>query len=723
MFFTPKFRPGINKRDTGLRNEGGYSDSNLVRFRSGSPEPVGGWSLRSTSSFEGAARGAHSWRSSEGEPVLGFGTANGLYAFLGGAIKDITPRLHDTVLHNAFTADAATTVTVNLPFHRLTDGQEVTFSNHQSTIGGRTINGDYTVTVLNEHQFTITAGAGSAVTTAGGGYIDFVAELPDGVTETEISGYGTRSYGSGPYSAADSSVQELTVWSLASWGTNLLANRSGYGLFEWQPFVTYNDLAYNGSFTGSADGWSLGSGWSYGSNSVSGSGGATSTALTQNVEGVMEGGRTYRITFTVSSITGSMKFRVNAGATPAYVDVGEASSPITKAGTYTRIFVAPAEIKDIVFERDAGVPVTIDDVSLKIEERAYRITTAPPIIDAMFVDPRGVVLALGTVFTDGVYKPTGVRTSDLGNNRVWVPDTDNIASEIPLNGAGGRLMAGLAASEQNIVWGDDAVISLQYTGEVGAAYAATPLGSKCGLISRHAMVEQNGFVLWMSNSRQFYFFRGIGANSLGRAEIIECPIQEDVFDNLDWTQALKCHAGINPEYSEAWFFYPDTRDGSECSRVAAVEWTSGTWMAHRLARTAWQGSGIFQNPLALSYADNVGRIYAHEKGNTANGALLEAWIETSDFDAEEGDTLLMLIGVVPDIKDQSGNMQVDVYGRNYPHEDLRLLGTHIVEPGQRRVNFRYKCRQYRIRFSWIGTGGWGRMGAYRLDLKKTGAKR
>ena len=35
------FRPGINKESTAYANEGGWFDSNLVRFRKGLPEKIG----------------------------------------------------------------------------------------------------------------------------------------------------------------------------------------------------------------------------------------------------------------------------------------------------------------------------------------------------------------------------------------------------------------------------------------------------------------------------------------------------------------------------------------------------------------------------------------------------------------------------------------------------------------------------------------------------------
>jgi hypothetical protein len=77
------------------------------------------------------------------------------------------------------------------------------------------------------------------------------------------SGYGTGTYGSGAYGTS-SSTEEIRVWSLDNFGETLLANPSGYGLFQWQPEINYAELAVTGDFA-SSTGWATGTDWSIGS--------------------------------------------------------------------------------------------------------------------------------------------------------------------------------------------------------------------------------------------------------------------------------------------------------------------------------------------------------------------------------------------------------------------------------------------------------------------------
>ena len=673
------------------------------------PEPIGGWNIRTVSQFEGVARGIHAWRTLEGAPVFAFGTSTKLYASIGGGIRDITPPLHYTVLNDCFTTvNGSDVVTVYLEFHRLSEGDEVVFTNHQSTVGGLTIEGTYTVTsVLTSGRFTIThtSNATSDETTPTGGYVDFEAALPVGLEDAPLFGYGTGSYGAGSFGTAGNSSDEVRTWSLDNWGEFLLANPTSYGIFEWQPEVSYPDLAFDGTAITSS-GWAFGTGWAAGGVATAG----TSSNLSQDITEVLEGGRTYRVDFTVALTAGTVKFRVNAGTSPAVIDVGEASSEISKAGTYSRTFLCPADAQDIVFEKDSAFAGSVTNISYTLESKAQRITTAPPRVDGMFVDPRGVVVALGTTKITGDYSPTVARNSGLGNNREWIPDTDTIASEYVLRGGGGRLMAGLATSEQSLAWADNGVFSFQYQGQIGEAYNINLLGTKCGLISRASFTEQNGFVAWMSNTRNFYVFRGISTSSLGKPEAVQCPIAEDIFDNLDYNQALKCHAGINPEFMEAWFFYPDARDGNECSRVAALNWPTGLWMPHILERTTWESSGVFEDPIALSAN---GYIYNHETGNTANGGLLGSWIETGYFDSGEGEQLIPFKSIVPDVKDQVGDLGFTITRRMEANASEIVSRQYVATPTTERVNFRLKGRQFKIKLDWLTTGGWGRLGSFR----------
>jgi hypothetical protein len=86
-----KFRPGINRETTSYSNKGGWNDCDLVRFRFGYPEKLGGWEKYSTNTFLGSSRSLHSWANLEGNKYLGLGTEKKFYIEESEAYKDITP--------------------------------------------------------------------------------------------------------------------------------------------------------------------------------------------------------------------------------------------------------------------------------------------------------------------------------------------------------------------------------------------------------------------------------------------------------------------------------------------------------------------------------------------------------------------------------------------------------------------------------------------------------
>ena len=51
-----QFKPGVNRESTSFANEQGWFDSDLIRFRKGRPEKLGGWTKISSSTLTGTTR-------------------------------------------------------------------------------------------------------------------------------------------------------------------------------------------------------------------------------------------------------------------------------------------------------------------------------------------------------------------------------------------------------------------------------------------------------------------------------------------------------------------------------------------------------------------------------------------------------------------------------------------------------------------------------------------
>jgi hypothetical protein len=91
-----QLKPGVNRENTRYTNEGGWYESDKVRFRQGTPEKIGGWARISQNTFIGVCRSLWNWVTLAGQNLLGIGTSSKFFIENGGAYFDITP-IRETV--------------------------------------------------------------------------------------------------------------------------------------------------------------------------------------------------------------------------------------------------------------------------------------------------------------------------------------------------------------------------------------------------------------------------------------------------------------------------------------------------------------------------------------------------------------------------------------------------------------------------------------------------
>ncbi len=705
-YTTFAFQPGLIKDDSPLAAEGGYVDADKVRFASGRFQTIGGWDKVTAETYAGVPRGAHAWSDLQGRRYIAFGTAAKLHAIVGAHIRDITPLHSEGVITDPFTtANTESVVTVTHPAHGLSTGTEVTYPNTMPLVGGLLMTGTYPVTVIDEDTYTILSPNNATSTqAAGGGAVDFRAALPAGRVDGigEPGGYGTGGYGLGGYGTTNAIDFLPRVWFLDSWGETLVALPRGGGLYQWQPAIDYPELVVNGTFD-SAAGWTLGAGWSISGGSASAVVGAA-TNLDRAVP--LIAGYVYRVTLTAVVVAGTVSVSTNAGT------VGNASSPISRSGEYSRMFRAPPGATRLLLVKDAAFAGSIDNVSVTLESVAYRIDEAPNKNAAMFVDPHQIVVLLGTSTAGGVYNAMAVRWSDRQNIAQWAPATDNLAGDNIL-AQGSRLVSGIASRQENMIWSDSCAYTMQFTGDSTEPFQFHLSGSGCGLIGALARCEHNGVITWASRDN---FYRYTGA----APDPIPCTLRREFFDNLSPNQGEKIVAGILPAYSEVWFFKPDARDGIECSRYAAVRWDEGHWTAGTFDRSAWIKPGIFEHPIAFG---TDGKVYYHETGTSAVGGEIDWFIETGYFDIGDGDNIMFLRRIIGDFDDLQGPVYYLVSGRMFPNGVVRSDGPHLHNSLTNKIDLRFSARQMKLKIYGRSSPCFARMGAHRLDLIATGMKR
>ena len=260
-----QLRPGVNRESTSLANEGTWFEMDKVRFRSGYPEKVGGWTLDTGSaeatlqppsgSFWGVCRALFNWITLSGFNLMGLGTNLKYYIqqTAGGDFYDITPiRYESTVASNAFTtSNGLTTVVVNDAGHGAQDGDFVTISGVGGAINGipaAALNLEFRITYIDSGSYSITVSS-PATSSGTTGAADFAYQISTGNEIATVGvGWGAGGWGGdsggtltgwGEAAPAGLGVDlQMRLWSQANYGQDLLINPRGGALYLWKVNAT-----------------------------------------------------------------------------------------------------------------------------------------------------------------------------------------------------------------------------------------------------------------------------------------------------------------------------------------------------------------------------------------------------------------------------------------------------------------------------------------------------
>jgi hypothetical protein len=249
------FRPGVNKENTNYSGEGGWYDCDKVRFRSGFPEKIGGWTRYSNNQFLGVCRSLNQWTTLAGESLIGLGTNSKFYIEKGGAYFDITP-IYDTSVNVStatsgpfFASNGSSTLTVVDATYNPDQGDYVIFSGSANLGGNVTstvINTEYEVSsVINSTAYTVTipVAANASDTGHGGNTVTITYLYPSGLN---IYTFGLG-WGAGPWSrggwgsAATIGIgQQLRIWTQDNFGEDLIYAPRGGEIYYWDATTGVN---------------------------------------------------------------------------------------------------------------------------------------------------------------------------------------------------------------------------------------------------------------------------------------------------------------------------------------------------------------------------------------------------------------------------------------------------------------------------------------------------
>jgi hypothetical protein len=302
--------------------------------------------------------------------------------------------------------------------------------------------------------------------------------------------------------------------------------------------------------------------------------------------------------------------------------------------------------EDLIFGPRRG-PMYYWDNTSGVNTRAVELSTlsganaVPVIQNKIFIsDINRFVFALGcNEIGSSVIDPMLIRWSDQESAVDWTPSATNQAGSLRLSD-GSEIITAIQARQELVVFTDSAVYSLQYLG-APEVWGAQILGSNISILSPNALAIGSGRVYWMGVDK-FYAYDG-------RVQTLKCDLRRHIFGDFNQSQAGQVFAGTNEGFNEVWWFYCSA-NSTTVDRYVVYNYLEEIWYYGTLARTAWLDSGLQDYPIGATY---LGNLVQHENGvddnSTGTPAAINAYIESSEFDIEDGQNFGFVWRMLPDV--------------------------------------------------------------------------
>ena len=736
-----QFRPGVNREGTTLANEGGWFESDKVRFRSGYPEKIGGWVKDSGSqyttdvatgdpliepsgSFLGVCRSLWNWITLAGYNLVGLGTHLKFYIqnSPNGTFYDVTPiRLSNTIASNAFTTtNGSTTVQVN-DTSGVTVGDYILISGVSGPVNGipaADLNKEFVVaSVLSASAYTITVAtaANSSGTT---GACTIAYEMQKGSElATTANGWGAGGWGGALSPSAtttlngslNSSSTTITVVSTTGFAA------SGAICIEGE-YITYSGVTAT-TFTGCVRG--------YNSTAASHSSG---TSVFQYVgatgwgQGAATGFAVNLRLWSQSNFGENLIFNARGGAMNFWAV--SATPTVFNRG---QVIVAGGSITQKNYNSGSGTTtVSIDatcpsNVNYVLVSDASRFTIAfgcNPINDA------------GTGI-QSYLDPMQIRWSDQESYSDWTPAATNQAGSYRLS-HGSQIVTAIQTRQEILVLTDTAIYSMQF---LGAPYVwgFQLMGDNISILGPNAAVTVNNITYWMGTDK-FYMYSG-------RVETLPCSLRQYVYDDIDLNQGFQVFGGTNEGYNEIWWFYCSA-GSTTVDKYVIYNHLERTWAYGTLARTAWLDSPMRATPMAAGYN---GQLIYQENGNddgtTTPPSPIYSYVRSSDFDIGDGHNFGIVWRVIPDVTFDGSTVNAPTVnftvlprtnpGANYGSSDNPAVAstqnyiserTYNVQQFTQYAYVRIRGRQMAFQISSSDLGVSWQLGSPRLDVRPDGRR-
>jgi hypothetical protein len=673
---TIQLKPGLNVETTPTLNQAGYTDTQLIRFKAGLAQKLGGWVKYYNSILGGMPNSAHAWQDLAGNNRLGVGTSTNLVDITSNVYRNVDPQVITTnPTINFATTTGSNIVTIvdtglstNTPY-------DVVFFNTPVAVGGLILSGAYQLhTYISPTSYTILAASNATST----------ATAPAGAvpTFTTTSGSGNVSVGLAAHGLI---IGDDIVFPIATsvGGVTILGRYIVQSITSVDVFVITSIKLANANA---------------GPTSMN-------TGKPQFIYYVAQGPQT------ASSVYGSGDYGAGIYGTGVVLSGGSGTGVAASAWSLDNwgelLMACPINGGIFYWGPSSGF------------QNCSMIATAPYYNSGIFISiAQQMIIAYGSTNTAaiGVYQdPMMVKWCDSEDFTTWIGTEINQAGSYRIP-TGSKIVSGAATAHQNLIWTDLDLWSMTYIGDK-FVFSFNKIGANCGLIAKHAHAQLADNVYWMG-SNNFFISSGNGVSP------IPCPVWDAVFQDLDTAHASLCHVGSNTPFSEVWFFYPSLSGGlGVCDKYAKYNIVENTWDIGSIQRNTWIDSSVLGSPIA---ADNTGFVYQHETGLNADGNPLNYYYKTGWFYIDSGQTISFVDRIYPDFKwgefngTQNASVLITIYAVNYPGDTPVVYGPFTVTQATQFISKRFRARQIMLKIEGNDMDSFSRLGLVRARYSPDG---
>jgi hypothetical protein len=335
----------------------------------------------------------------------------------------------------------------------------------------------------------------------------------------------------------------------------------------------------------------------------------------------------------------------------------------------------------------------------------------------------GAVPFGSTSITD--FDPLLIRWADQDTPGDWTPTQTNTAGDLRVS-RGSRIIRALPTRQEILVWTDTHLFTLQFLGTTDV-FGLQEYADSISIMSPRAVASAANITYWMGQDK-FYAYTG-------RVETLPCSLRNHVFNNFNINQADQVVCGTNERWNEVWWFYP-TEQSDYNDAYVVYNHLERIWYYGTIDRTAWLDTALREYPQATNTpgGTNAGTLYIHEFGVNDDALPMESYIQSSDFDLDDGDNFMLTRRILPDIN-FSGSVAAEpevtfsVRPRNFPGAPVsmdpadaqRVIETSVNQYTDQ-VFVRARARQMALKIQSDTLGVNWQLGAPRLDARPDGRR-